>query len=90
MEEFELSVHLRDMLKERQLLEAWVWRALQAPDQHWTGDDANEHFAKAIQERDNRILHVVVNTTHRPKRVVTAFLDRRLRKKDETKNRQGE
>ena len=79
MEDFELSIHIRDMLIERQLLEDWVWRAIETPDKRWTGDEGNEHFAKAIEERENRILHVVVNVALRPKRVVTAFLDRRLR-----------
>ena len=80
MEEFELSVHIRDMLKERQLSEGWIWRTIQSPDRRWTGDDGNEHFSKAIEERENRILHVVVNIKLRPKRLVTAFFDRRLRK----------
>ena len=80
MEDAELSGHTRDMLAERDLQEAWIWRVLREPDQHWSGPDGNEHFAKAIAERDNRMLHVVLNPKSQPKRVVTAFFDRRLRR----------
>ena len=79
MEEAELSAHTRDMLVERELQEEWIWRVMREPDQRWTSEDGLEHCAKAIAERDNRILHVVVNASDQPKRVVTAFFDRRLR-----------
>jgi fermentation-respiration switch protein FrsA (DUF1100 family) len=78
MEDAELSSHTRDMLVERALQEAWIWRAIKEPDQIWTGDDGNEHYAKAIAERENKMLHVVVNPSVQPRRVVTVFFDRRL------------
>ena len=80
MEDFELSGHTHDVLVERGLSEEWLRRVIEAPDQQWSGDDGNEHYAKAIEERQNRIMHVVVNERVQPRRVVTAFLDRRLRK----------
>ncbi len=67
------------MLVERGLQEEWIQRAIHEADQEWTSEDGLNHFAKAIAERDNRILHVVVNVSVQPKRVVTAFFDRRLR-----------
>jgi predicted esterase YcpF (UPF0227 family) len=36
-------------------------------------------FAKAIAEKENRVLHVVVNPAVSPQRIVTVFFDRRLK-----------
>ena len=76
-----LSGHAQDVLIERAISERWVWSTIAAPDKIWQGDEGNVHYAKAIAERDNRVLHVVVNANVSPKRVVTAFFDRRLRGK---------
>jgi hypothetical protein len=65
---------------ERDLQEEWIRRAIEKPDQSWTSEDGNEHFAKAITERGDRMLHIVVNATVQPPRVVTVFFDRRLRR----------
>lgn len=48
------------------------------PDETNMGNDGNMHYTKAIQERDGQILHVVVNPTVQPNRIVTLFFDRRL------------
>jgi hypothetical protein len=80
MVDFELSDHARDVLVERGLSEEWLWRVIGAPDQKWSGVDGNQHYAKAIIERQNRVMHVVVNERVQPRRIVTVFLDRRLRK----------
>ena len=79
MEAAELSAHTRDMLFERELQEEWIWRAIKEPDQRWTGEDGNEHYAKGNTERNGRKLHVVVNASVQPPLVVTVFFDRRLR-----------
>jgi hypothetical protein len=47
----------------------------------FTGEDGNLHFSKVIAEKENRVLHVVVNPAISPKRIVTLFFDRRLRSK---------
>ncbi len=39
------------------------------------------HYTKAIVERDNRILYIIVNITIQPNRIVTLFFDRRLGKR---------
>ncbi len=78
--EIEFSEHARDMLVERQLREEWIWRTVQSPEDRWHGADGNWHFTQTIAERENRILHVVVNTDVVPNRIVTVFFDRRLRK----------
>lgn len=81
MPSIELSSHANDMLAERGIPEEWVWRAVQAPDRQEVGADGNLHYLKAIEENAGRILRVVVNASVEPRRVVTVFFDRRLRRK---------
>jgi hypothetical protein len=69
------------MLAERRIPEEWVWRAIQAPDHEQIGADNNLHYLKAIEENAGRILRVVVSASADPRRVVTVFFDRRLRRK---------
>lgn len=78
MPTFDFTIHARDMLTERKIPEDWIWRVLNQPDETHMGDDGNMHYTKAIQERDGRILHIVVNPTVQPNRIVTLFFDRRL------------
>lgn len=79
--ELEFSKHARDMLVERNILEEWVWRTINSPDNQEITIDNNTHYTKAIQEHEGRILRVVVNPNVEPKRVVTVFFDRRLKRK---------
>ena len=81
MVDFAFSKHAQDMMDERNILEDWIWHTLREPETSFTGEDGNQHFTKAISERENRILHVVVNPNITPKRIVTLFFDRRLRNK---------
>jgi uncharacterized protein DUF4258 len=82
MPSFELSSHARDMLKERKITEEWLWRTIRSADKSEKQvEDNNWHYTKAIPEKDNRVLHVIVNQEVVPYRVVTLFFDRRLRKK---------
>jgi hypothetical protein len=69
------------MMEERRISEDWVWRVLNDSEITFTGDDGNMHFSKAIAEKENRVLHVVVNPAFSPKRIVILFSDRRLRSK---------
>ncbi len=78
MSAFDFTIHARDMLTERKIPEDWIWRVLNQPDETHMGADGNMHYTKAIQERDGRILHVVVNLTVQLNRIVTLFFDRRL------------
>ncbi|MHB0876048.1 MAG: DUF4258 domain-containing protein [Anaerolineae bacterium] len=80
MTDMEFSAHARDMLAERQIPEEWVRRCIESPDRSAPGKDGNMHYFKAIGERGGRVLHVVVNLKAEPKRVVTLFFDRRLRR----------
>jgi len=78
MHDTRLSKHAKDMLRERNILEEWMWRAIDTPDRTEIGDDNNTHYIKAISEHGRRFLRVVVNHHVAPKRVVTLFFDRRL------------
>lgn len=78
--DFELSAHARDMLQERRIPEEWVWRALSFPDRCETDMSGNMHYIKAIPEYGGRFLRVVVNPAVKPRRIVTVFFDRRLRR----------
>jgi len=78
--DFRLSTHIQDMLKERNIPEEWLWRSVNDPDWENTGEDKNIHYFKSIIEHGERILHVVVNPRVSPKKVVTAFFDRRARR----------
>ena len=81
MTDYVFTKHAADMMEERTISESWVWRVINESENTYTGEDGNLHFTKAIAERDNRILHVVVNPSVSPKRVITLFFDRRLRSK---------
>lgn len=78
--DFKLSLHTQDMLKERNIPEEWVWRTINTPDWENIGEDKNIHYFKSIIEHEGRILHVVVNPHVSPKKVVTAFFDRKARR----------
>ena len=81
MPEYTFTAHARDMLREREIPEQSVLQAINEPDEKNMGNDGNMHFFKSMPERENRILHVVVNETVEPSRIVTLFLDRRRRMK---------
>ncbi len=81
MTDYAFSKHALDMMEERNISESWVWRTINESDDTFTSDDGNSHFTKAIAERENRILHVVVDSAVSPKRIITLFFDRRLRSK---------
>jgi hypothetical protein len=77
--EIELSEHAKDMLRERNISEEWMWRAVDSPDRSTVGVDDNMHYIKAIPEHGDRLLRVIVNHRVTPQIVVTLFFDRRLR-----------
>jgi hypothetical protein len=81
MIDYAFTKHALDMLEERGISEDWVWRTINESDEEFTSEDGNLHYTKAITEKENRVLHVVVNPAVSPKRIVTLFFDRRLRSK---------
>lgn len=81
--EIDTSGHFGDMLKERNIRKEWVKMALNKPDLIEKQDDGTIHYIKQIEDYDNRWLRLVVNEDVDPAKGVTAFFDRRLRKKHE-------
>ncbi len=75
------SIHFQDMMKERGIQRDWAEQAVDRPDRTEDHDDGTTHYIKQIPEFENRWLRVVVNTTSVPEKIVTAFFDRRLRRK---------
>jgi hypothetical protein len=79
---FKFSDHARDMLKEPNISEDWVWQAIDAADWKIEGRDGNIHYFKSIIERGGRILHIVVNPHLSPMKIATVFFDRRARRQE--------
>ncbi|MBM4080050.1 MAG: DUF4258 domain-containing protein [Planctomycetes bacterium] len=88
--ETKLTGHAKDALEERAIPEEWVWRTITTPDRTEIRADNNTHYIKAIPEYGGRFLRVVVNPHVTPRRVVTVFFDRRLRRDHETQSGQRE
>ena len=81
MKDFEFTAHSIDMLVERNIPEELIWRTIRSSDDKQLGADGNIHHFKAIEESNGRILRIIVNENTQPKRIVTAFFDRRLGKR---------
>ncbi len=82
MSVYEFSEHAREMLRERNILEAWVERVLEEPEITEWKEDGTLHYLRAIEEFGGRYLRVVVNPEAAPQRIVTVFFDRRLKRKE--------
>lgn len=81
------SGHFGDMLNERNIRFEWIQQAIDSPDKTEDHDDGTRHYIKQIAEFDNRWLRVAINITAMPEKGVTAFFDRRLRRRDENQSR---
>jgi hypothetical protein len=80
---FDLTAHARQVVTERGIALAWVARVLSAPERTEPDSaDADLHHALgSIPEHGGRVLRVVYNRTTSPWRIVTAYFDRRERRK---------
>lgn len=80
---YELTIHARHVLEEREISMEWLERTLNHPE--FKMSDPNEpHLERRyrrIPEFGNRVLRVVVNTTVEPVRVVSVFFDRTMKGK---------
>ena len=79
MIDYEMSEHAYEMLRERNIQEAWVKSAIENPDKKEVNDDGTVHYIRAIEEYGGRYLRVVMNPASTPQRIVTVFFDRRMR-----------
>ena len=73
--------HAIDVMAERQIPAEWVDRTVAEPAIRTEdpNDTEVERFYSAIPESDDRVLRVAVNTNASPWRVVSVFLDRRMK-----------
>jgi hypothetical protein len=79
--------HFIEMLNERDSPLVMVDSAMTAPDQIEEMEDGTKHYLKQFESASGRWLRVVVNMKSEPPRRITAFFDRRLRrKKNENKS----
>lgn len=80
MKKYEFSEHAYDMLKERNIQEAWVKSTIEEPEMRELKDDGTVHYIKTIKEYGGRYLRVVMNPNANPHKIVTLFFDRRMRR----------
>ena len=69
------------MHEQRDIQEALVFSAVDKPDRVEDHDDDTRHYLKKIDENNNKWLRIIVNVQEEPNKCVTAFFDRRLRRK---------
>lgn len=79
--DIEYSRHAQDAIQERKIHEEWILNTIDFPDYVEVGIDGNEHYIKAITDFKGRFLRVVINPYVFPKRIVTVFFDRRIKRK---------
>lgn len=75
--------HFREMLKEREISMEMVDKAMTFPDKIEAREDGTKHYLKLFDVDGGRWLRVVVNMQSDPPCRVTAFFDRRLRRKNQ-------
>ncbi|GDX09978.1 hypothetical protein LBMAG57_17500 [Verrucomicrobiota bacterium] len=78
---YELTLHAKVALAEREILLEWMERTLAAPELCLPDpDDATvERRYRRIPEHGGRVLRVAVNTAVEPERVVSVFFDRKMK-----------
>jgi len=76
-----LTAHAKAAIIERGIKEEWLQRAIDDPDNRVVSEDGTVHYIKKIQEADDRILRVIVNPSFASLKIITAFFDRRIRRK---------
>ena len=78
---YELTLHAKVALAEREIALEWMERTLAAPELCLPDpDDATvERRYRRIPEHGGRVLRVAVNTTVEPERVVSVFFDRKMK-----------
>ncbi len=80
MDDFEYSKHAMDMIIEREIDKRWISDTITKPDYTKFVSEEEFHYIKQINEYGNRFLRVVVNPKIQPKKIITIFFDRRLRR----------
>jgi hypothetical protein len=73
------TAHARTMMHERMIQEEWILRTVTIPDSIEERRDDEKHYLKKIPEAGGKMLRVIVNPQTNPHRVITVFLDRRVK-----------
>ncbi len=78
---FELTHHAHHQMRERKIPVSWVELTLLNAERVVANADSygNTHYLMRIEVAENRWLRVVVNPNVSPQKIVTLFLDRRLK-----------
>ena len=78
---FELSIHAKNVVTEREIPLRWIEEAFSCPQliENDRDDDELHYYLKEVAEFDNRVLRVVANDTIDPAIIVTAYFDRDVR-----------
>lgn len=81
MVEYQLTDHAVTTVSERNIDMSWIERAISHPArvEPDKSDPELQHHLLGIEENENRVLRVVINTTVEPLRVITAYFDRKLK-----------
>lgn len=77
---YEFSEHACDMMRERNIRESWVELTVKDAERTEFRDDGTIHYIRAIDEYGGRYFRVVVNPNVTPRRIVTLFFNRRVRR----------
>lgn len=76
---FNLSLHAKDVMVARDILDEWVYFTLHDPSTKIIIDEQEVHYFASIIEHDNRCLKVVINPVKQI--VITTYFDRKMKKK---------
>lgn len=77
--ELRFTEHAEAMIAERNIEKAWVTLTVERAQRREEPGNGTVHYLKAISERGDRTLRVIVNPQLEPPVVVTAFFDRRVK-----------
>ena len=77
--EFELSIHAKDVMVSRCILEEWIRSTIENPSAQIKIDEYEIHYFGTIHEYGDRCLKVVVNPIKYL--IITAYFDRKKKRK---------
>ena len=81
--EYELSHHAAEVLRRRGIRREWMEVALASPQrvERDAADPSIVHHLRTIEACEGRVLRVLYNEAVSPVRIVSVFLDRRMKGK---------
>lgn len=81
--EYKETKHARRVISRRKISRSWLKQVLLEPELvHPDEEDPDlEHRLAKIKEFGNRVLRVIVNTTVKPNKIITAYFDRTMKGK---------